>query len=113
LAGLKALGLNDKMIRSRRKVGERECTIPLDLTVRVTPMLSAVAVIVAPGITAPVVSCTDPRIVPDVTWALICDEHPNTTRVRTTNAWMMLREILRAIERLWNKTPVLLISVLF
>jgi hypothetical protein len=38
-------------------------------TVRLAPISGAVAVTVAPGITAPVVSWTDPKMVPDVSCA--------------------------------------------
>jgi hypothetical protein len=50
-------------------LGSENVPVELLVVVRVIPLVGSVAVILALGTTAPVGSCTAPKIDPDVTWA--------------------------------------------
>ena len=61
-------------------MGSEKVPLPVEVVARLMPMEEAVAVMDAPGMTAPVESCTEPKMVPEVTWADAMSEPPNKIR---------------------------------
>src|SRR2546423_15108002 len=80
------------------RLGRTKSPFAEEVTTRVKPIWSALTVIVAFGRTAPLASFTDPKIVPEVTWA--STEVPLRQRTIVITEHTMLASLPQKILRI-------------